>query len=105
MPVTLRILDANATLASHEATLQQTEDLSFRLLSFTTGIERGRPANLLTLRQDTAGPPPSPIRLEMVDGELDQAAQEAQLNTGTSVLVCYGSLYVQSQPRNIAAYR
>ena len=105
MSVTLRILDANATLASHEVTLRQTEALSFRLLSMTTGHERSKPANLVTLLQDPSGLPPSPLRLEMVDGGLDQAAQEAQLNGGARVLVCYGSLYVQNQPRNIAAYR
>lgn len=105
MPATLRILDANATLANHEAALRQAENLSFRLLSLTIGRENANPANLVTLLQSRAGPPPSPINLETIGGDLDQTAQEARLNTGDRVLVCYGSLYVGGRECNVAAYR
>ena len=105
MPVTLRILNANDTLADHQEALRQTEELSFVLLSLTVGHESGSRANLVTLLQDAATTPTTPISLSMIDGHLDQAAQQAELNSGGKQIVCFGSLYVQGQACNILAYR
>lgn len=104
MPVTLRILNANDTLAEHQEALRQTEDLSFVLLSLAVGHESRRLANLVTLLQG-ATTPTIPISLIMIDGSLDQAAQQAELNSGGRQIVCFGSLYVQGQACNILAYR
>jgi hypothetical protein len=105
MPVTLRILNANDILTNHQETLMRTEELSFVLLSLAVGHESGSRANLVTLLQDPATPPTIPISLSMIDGSLDQAAQQAGLNSGGKQIVCFGSLYVQGQACNILAYR
>lgn len=105
MSVTLRTLNANDTLANHQEALRQTEELSFVLLSLTVGHESGMQANLVTLLQGSATTPTVPIKLSVVDGGLDQAAQQAELNSGGKEIVCYGSLYIQGQECNILAYR
>lgn len=105
MPVTLRILNANDTLADHQEALRQAEELSYVLLSLTIGRESGNRANLVTFSQGAATTPAVPISLNVVDGDLDQAAQEAKLNTEGKEIVCYGSLYVRGLGCNILAYR
>src|SRR5262245_4343089 len=104
MAITLRTFDTTTTLANQQTALRQAEELGFRLLSLTTGQVGGGRANLATLTQEP-GAPPAPITLEMVDGVLDQDAQEANLNRPGRRLVCYGSLFVSSAARNVAAWR
>jgi len=105
MSVTLRTLDATATLAGLQQAIRQAEELGFRLNSFMAGRAGGRPANLVTLLQATAGVEPTPLDLEIIDGSLSQDDQEARLNASAKEIVCFGSLYVEGQARNVAAYR
>ena len=105
MTVTLRILSATDTLLNHQEALRQAEELFFVVLSLAIGRESGGRANLVTLSQGSVTTPTTPITLRVVDGNLDQAAQEADLNTGGNEIVCYGSLYVEGQECNILAYR
>jgi hypothetical protein len=104
MSITLRKLDANAQLTNHQTAIRQSEKLAFRLVSITIGHESGNKANLVAFSDDMGGSA-NPIQLEIIDGGLDQAAQEALLNKEGLALVCYGSLYVKGQPQNVAAYR
>ena len=104
MEITLRTPDTTQTLANHQTALRQTEALGLRLLSLTTGQITGRRANIVTfVQQDNA--PTTPLTLEVVDGALDQDAQEGNLNRPGRELVCYGSLFVSSTARNVAAWR
>lgn len=105
MSVTLRTLDSTATLPALKEAIRQAEGLGFRLISFMAGRAVGKPANLITLLQAMGGAAPTPLALEVIDENLSQDAQEAQLNTGGRELVAYGSLYVEGQPRNVIAYR
>jgi hypothetical protein len=104
MSITLRKLDANAQLANHQTTIRQSEGLAFRLVLISIGHESGNKANLVAFSDDIVGNA-NPIQLEVIDGGLDQAAQEALLNQAGRVLVCYSSLYVGGKPQNVAAYR
>ncbi len=105
MSVTLEILSSNATLTSLEATIKRAESRGYRLISITTGFESGSRANLLTLLQGSGGPPSAPLSLEIVNGGSNKDQQEAKLNSSGKQVVCYGSLYVEGQPQNVAAYR
>ena len=106
MAVSLDILDANASLASLEATLQQTEaDLRFTLLSFAAGMVTGQRGNIVTFQHRGAAAAPAQVSLQVVDGGLSKDEQEAKLNTSGKVVVCYGSLYVAGQPQNVVALR
>ena len=105
MAVSLDVLDAHATLADLQKTLRQTEELGFQLVSITIGIVGGTPASLVTFSQSSAGNPPTSISLEIVDGGLNKDQQEAALNGSGKPVVCYGSLFVEGQRRNVAAYR
>ena len=103
MAITLRTLDTNASLVRHQTAIQQAEDVGFRLLSLTTGRVGGGRANLVTFVQTPGAP--TTITLEVVNGALDQDTQEAALNAAGRQLVCYGSLYVQGTPENVAVWR
>ena len=103
MPVTLRILGAQDTLAKHETTIRQSEELKFELVSLAAGRANDADANLVSLRSvETA---PAPIHLMVVEGDLTQAQQEAKLNTQAPGLVCYGTLLVEGKQENVAAHR
>ena len=104
MAITLRTLDTNANLVQQQTAIQQAEDLGFRLLALTTGRVGGGRANLVTFVQ-MPGAPTTALTLEVVNDALDQDAQEAALNTAGRQLVCYGSLYVQGTPENVAVWR
>jgi hypothetical protein len=104
MAITLRTLDTNASIIQQQITIQQVEQLGFRLLTLTTGRVGGGRANLVTFIQ-TSGAPATAITLEVVNGAMDQDAQETILNVAGRQLVCYGSLFVQAMSENIAAWR
>jgi len=107
MAVTLRVLDPADNLANHQKALRQTESLSFRLLSISVGRQNGTTANLVCFLQQASGPPAAPVSLETIDGNRDQMAQQAVLNARAAgrSLVCFGSLYVAGELRNVAVYR
>ena len=104
MAITLRALDTTKGLTEQQTAIRQTEELGFRILSLTTGRLGGGKANLATFVQQ-AGAPTKAIMLQVIDGVLDQDAQEAALNTAGSQLVCFGSLHVDGVPQNVAAWR
>lgn len=104
MAISVDILDANAKLAELEKAIQQTEALPFRLISITIGVAGGKPASLVTFLKGAAAPA-APISLEVIDGALSKDQQQAHINGNGKTVVCYGSLYVQGQPQNVAAYR
>jgi hypothetical protein len=104
MPVSLDVLDSNAPISDLQNAINQTERLGFRLLSMATGFVSGQRANLVTFAQDGGHNPPT-VSLAVIDSSLSKDQQEAALNTSGKSVVCYGSLYVQGQPQNIAAYR
>ena len=104
MAITLRTLDTNASLLQQQTAIRQAEELGFQLLSLTTGQVGGGRTNLVTFVQ-TPGAPATAITLEVVNGTLDQDAQETTLNAAGRQLVCYGSLSVQGTPENVAVWR
>jgi hypothetical protein len=104
MAITLRTLDTTASLADQQTAIRQAEELGFRLVSLSTARVAGGRANVVTLLQQP-GAPALPITLELVDGSLSQAAQEAALNKAGRQLVCYGSLHVNVGAQNVAAWR
>ncbi len=104
MAVTLRTLDTTSSVADQQIAIRQAEDLGFRLVSVTTGRVGGGVANMVTLLQQP-GAPPTPITLEVVDGALNQGAQEAALNNAGRQLICYGSMRVNGVAQNVAAWR
>lgn len=104
MPVSLDVLDSDAPISDLEQAINQTEQLGFRLLSIATGLVGGQRANLVTFAQD-GGSNPSPVSLAVIGSSLTKDRQEAALNTSGKSVVCYGSLYVQGRPQNVAAYR
>jgi hypothetical protein len=103
MAVRVRILDSQGSLAMHEATIAQQEELSFELVALAAGRAGGQNASLLTLGFAAAAPPK--IHLMLVDGNLTDREQEALLNTQAPNLVCYGTLFVEGVLRNVAAFR
>ena len=104
MAITLRTLDTNASLVQQQTAIQQAEDLGFRLLSLTIGRVGGGRANLVAFVQVPSAPA-TVLALEVVNGTLDQNAQETALNAAGRQLICYGSLYVQGTPENVAVWR
>jgi len=104
MALTLRTLDTNASLVQQQTAIRQAEELGFRLLSLTTDRVGGGRANLVTFVQ-TPDAPATAITLEVVNGGLDQDAQETALNAAGRQLVCYGSLSIQGTPENVVVWR
>lgn len=106
MPVSIDVLDATKPLSDLQTVIQQTEELGYRLLSFCIGWVGGAQASLVTFSQGTAtGAPANPVTLGVVVSSLNKDQQEAQLNTRGKPVICYGSLYVEGQAQNVAAYR
>ncbi len=105
MAIVLRTLDANAALATLIDDVRYNESFGLRLISLAAGELGGRRASLVTFRQGGAAAPDKPLVLEVVDGALDQAAQQALLTAPGRECVCYGTLYVGGAQRNVAAYR
>ena len=105
MAISLDILGAKRTLAELQQAIRQTEALPFQLISLAVGIVSGAPANLATFVQSAAGGLLAPIFLEVIAENLDKNQQEVELNKPGRQVVCYGSLYVQGQARNVVAYR
>lgn len=105
MAISLDILGAQRTLAELQQTIQQTEALPFQLLSLAVGVVGGAPANLATFVQTLAGGLLAPITLEEIASTLDKNQQEVELNKPGRQVVCYGSLYVGGQQRNVVAFR
>jgi hypothetical protein len=105
MAVSLDVLGANGSLSDLEETIRQTEELEYRLVSIAVGFVGGARASLVTFSQASTGTPPASIFLEIIGGDLSRAQQEAKLNEGGKLVVCYGSLYVQGQAQNVVAYR
>jgi hypothetical protein len=103
MAVRVRILDSQNTLAAHEATIAQQEELKFELVALAAGRAGGRDASLVTWRFVSVAP--ARIHLMIVDGTLTDTEQEAKLNTEAPKLVCYGTLFVEGALRNVAAFR
>jgi hypothetical protein len=105
MPIVLRPLAADSDLAALTRDIRQIETLGFELVSIAAGHMGGLAANLATFR-DTPGPRPArPIQLEAIDGSLGQDDQEARLIAPGRECVCYGTLFVSTTPRNVAAFR
>jgi hypothetical protein len=104
MAITLRTLDTTASLMHQQTALRQTEELGFSVMTLAIGRVGGGRANLVPFVQQP-GAPLTPITLEIVDGALDQDAQEAALNSAVRQLVCYGSLSIAGTPQNVAAWR
>jgi hypothetical protein len=85
--------------------IRHTEALPFQLMSLSVGVVSGAPANLGTFVQTSTGGLLAPITLEEIASNLDKNQQEAELNKAGRHVVCYGSLYVGSQQRNVVAFR
>lgn len=106
MAVSLDVLNANATLAELEATLRQTEaDTRFDVLSLAVATAGGQRASMVTFKHRGTAAPPAPLSLLLVDGTSSKDQQQATLNTSGKSVICYGSLFVEGQPRNVAALR
>ena len=105
MTVILRTLDGNAGIPMLTDAVRFNEQFGLRLVSLAAGQLGGQRANLATFRQGETVPPARPAVLELVDGALNQDQQQAQLNTPGRTCLCYGTLYVEGAPRNVAAYR
>jgi hypothetical protein len=106
MPVTLRTLDARATLANLQELIRDTELLGFELIALAKGFINSLPANVVTFHPHTT--PLQQVTLEVVDASLGELQQQAALtereNQGET-LISHGVVFVQGQEMNVAAYR
>jgi hypothetical protein len=105
MPIVLRPLDANSDLARLTTDIRHIENLGFQVISIAAGHMGGRPGNLVTFRDSNGDPPPQPVQLATIDGELSQEDQEALLTAPGRECVCYGTLFISRTQRNVAVFR
>jgi hypothetical protein len=106
MTVSLDILRANASLAELEMALQQTEqNHSFELVSVAAGTVGGASASIATFRHRDGAAAPSPLVLFVVANSWTKDQQEAALNSTGKSVVCYASLLVAGQRKNVAVLR
>lgn len=108
MSIKLETLDVNATLTSLETAIQQSEAIGFELITFASSVVNGQSANTIVLLRRQPGASPGPLRLQHIADNAVLAQQESDLNAGQDGgkrLISYGTVFVQGQPMNIAAYR